>query len=121
MDACSHMDILIFENKKLIFKSLNIPTINDCFDRLIYLKKKFLELNLETFNTREIYAVVIREKDIEINEYCKHLSIDDFDFFPVTIEEEKELIQYYFESIINETSFERDIIDKHVAKILSKP
>lgn len=114
------MDVFIFENKKLLFKEIGIKDITDCFDRLIYLKKKFLELNLETFNIREIYAVVIREHDIEINECCKHLSNDDFDFFQVTIEEEKELIRYYFESIINETSFEPDIIEKQAAKILSK-
>lgn len=114
------MDVFIFENKKLLFKEIGIKDITDCFDRLIYLKKKFLELNLETFNIREIYAVVIRERDIEINECCKHLSNDDFDFFQVTIEEEKELIRYYFESIINETSVERDIIEKQVVKILCK-
>ena len=94
------MDVLIFENKKLLFKEIDIKDITDCFDRLIYLKKKFLELNLETFNIREIYAVVIRERDIEINECCKHLS---------------------FDSIINETSFEPNIIEKHTTKILSKP
>ena len=115
------MDVFIFENKKLLFKEIGIKHINDVFDRLIYLKKKFLGLNLETFNTLEIYAVVIRERDIEINECCKHLSDDDFDFFPVSIEEEKDLILYYFDSIINETSFEPNIIEKHTTKILSKP
>lgn len=115
------MDVFIFENKKLLFKEINTKEITDCFDRLIYLKKKFLDLKLETFNSREIYAVVIRERDIEINECCKHLSDDDFDFFPVSIEEEKDLILYYFDSIINETSFEPNIIEKHTTKILSKP